>query len=90
MAGIGDATFRWTQGEDNLTTYAGNHGFGIQFCKTCGSTLCGVYEGRVMGVTLGCVNGDPGVKIGRHIYVGSKATWDIIPEGVPHFDEAAD
>jgi hypothetical protein len=35
------------------------------------------------------VNGDPEVEIGRHIFVGSKAAWEIIPEGVVQFDGAA-
>ena len=57
------------------------------FCGRCGSTLSGIYEGRVHGITLGCVNGDPGVKIGMHIYVGSKAPWEVMPEGVRQFEE---
>jgi hypothetical protein len=33
------------------------------------------------------VNGDPEIEIGMHIFVGSKATWDVIPEGVILFEE---
>ncbi|MFT5484990.1 MAG: hypothetical protein ACI9GW_003660, partial [Halieaceae bacterium] len=29
------------------------------------------------------------VKIGRHIFVGSKAAWEVIPEGVTAFEEGA-
>ncbi len=82
-------TFEWLAGKELLTSYVGKGGFGLQFCRQCGSTLCGVFRGTVHGVTLGCVNGDPGVEIGRHIYVGSKAAWEIIPEGVPQFKGAA-
>lgn len=28
------------------------------------------------------------LKLARHIYVGSKASWEIIAEGVPQYDEA--
>lgn len=80
-------TFKWTSGESLLSSYVGEHGFGIQFCSKCGSTLCGVFENNVHGVTLGCVNGDPGLQIGRHIFVGSKASWEVMPEGVVQFDE---
>ena len=31
--------FEWTAGSDNLQTYTGVEGFGISFCKTCGSNL---------------------------------------------------
>ncbi|MBL4632843.1 MAG: GFA family protein [Kofleriaceae bacterium] len=79
--------FRWLSGADLLTSYIGKHGFGLQFCSSCGSTLCGIFEGVIHGVTLGCVNGDPGVEIGRHIYVGSKAKWEVLAEGVPQYEE---
>lgn len=79
--------FIWLSGEDQLTSYRSNDGFGLQFCKICGSTICGTHNGTVHGVTLGCINGDPDVEIGMHIYVGSKARWEIIPEGVTQFQE---
>ena len=81
------AEFKWVKGEHLLTSYIGNHGFGLQFCSKCGSTLSGVYKGAVHGVTLGCVNGDPEVEIGQHIYVGSKAEWEVMPDGVTIFEE---
>jgi len=79
--------FSWVAGEDLLTSYSSNAGAGLQFCRVCGSTLCGTFEGRVIGVTLGCVDGDPGVTLGMHIYVGSKASWETIPDGVPQYEE---
>ena len=79
--------FTWLSGRDLLTTYSGEHGFGLQFCSKCGSTLCGVFDGVVHGITLGCLNEDPDIEIGRHIYVDSKACWEVIPEGVPQFKE---
>ena len=81
--------FRWLSGEDLLTSYVGKHGFGLQFCSECGSTICGIYDEAIHGVTLGCVSGDPDVEIRKHIFVGSKASWEIIPDGVVTFDEAA-
>jgi hypothetical protein len=70
-----------------LTTYDSGEGFGHQFCSRCGSTLCGIYERRVHGITLGCVDVDPGVKIWKHIFVGSKAPWEVMLEGVRQFEE---
>jgi len=81
--------FQWLAGEGMLTSYIGEHGFGLQFCQKCGSTLCGVYNGTVHGVTLGCVNGDPEIEIGHHIFVGSKAKWEIMPEGVVQYAEGS-
>ena len=67
--------------------FVGKHGFGLQFCKLCGSTLCGVFDGQIHGVTLGCLNGDPEVELGMHIYVGSKAKWETLPEGVTQYEK---
>ena len=80
--------FQWVSGEKSLTSYVAKHGFGLQFCSKRGSALSGVYKGVVHGVTLGCVNGDPEIELGRHIYVGSKASWEVIAEGVPQYEES--
>lgn len=79
--------FSWVTGENLLTRYESNSGAGLQFCSKCGSTLCGTYKGEIHGVTLGCVDGDPGISLERHIFVGSKASWESIPEGVPQYEE---
>ncbi len=75
-------TFHWTAGEQLLSRYESQQGFGLAFCSRCGSTLCGIFKGAVHGVTLGCINGDPHLQISRHIHVASKAEWDVVPEGV--------
>ena len=79
--------FKWVSGEELLTSYVGEHGYGLQFCKNCGSTLSTIYKDEILQVSLGCVNGDPDIEIGQHIFVGSKASWDVIPEGVTQFEE---
>mgnify|MGYP002700470803 CR=1 FL=1 len=79
--------FEWISGEDLLTSYLNKDGFGLRFCSKCGSTLCGIHNETVHGVTMGCINGDPKIEIGRHIYVGSKARWEVIPEGVKQYEE---
>ena len=86
-AEIAPGSIEWMSGEDKLTTYTGSQGFGLQFCSRCGSTLCGIYRGEVHGVTLGCINGNPEIEIGMHIFVGSKASWEVIPDNVVQFDE---
>lgn len=79
--------FKWVSGQDLLNSYVSKHGFGLQFCSKCGSTLCGIYNGSIHGVTLGCLNGEPEIEIGKHIYVGSKANWEVMPEGVIQYIE---
>lgn len=73
--------FTWQKGEDLLTYYASNDAWGKFFCRQCGSTLCGAHNGEIHGVTLGCVNGQPDVKLQMHLFVGSKADWEELPQG---------
>ena len=80
--------FTWLQGEEMLTCYESQPGFGLQFCKKCGSTLCGTHNGAVHGIMLGCLNEDPQIEIGYHLFAGSKAKWEILPSGVKIFEEA--
>lgn len=82
--------FTWSQGEHLLSSYETHPEFGLQFCSLCGSTLCGTHNGVVHGVTLGCLNGNPDIEIGYHIYVASKAVWEVIPQGVTTYNEGAE
>lgn len=79
---IEPGSLRWIRGEDRLTSYVGAHGAGKQFCSLCGSMLCGIVGGEIHGIALGCLDGDPGIEIEMHIFVGSKASWDVIPSDV--------
>jgi hypothetical protein len=79
--------FSWAIGADELTKYAFTKDWNLAFCRTCGSTLCGILDGKVHGVALGTVDGDPGVQIAVHTFVGSKAPWDHIGGSAPQFEE---
>jgi len=79
--------FSWVIGEVELTKYTSALGWGLAFCRICGSTLCGMFNGKVHGVTLGTVDGDPGVQIEMHTFVESKAPWDHIGGSAPQFKE---
>ena len=81
------ASFRWLAGEDQLTRYSSQPDWGLCFCSVCGTTLCGTHKDQVHGVALGTVNGDPGVTIQAHIFVGSRAPWDHIGGPAPQFEE---
>ncbi|HEX2463039.1 MAG TPA: GFA family protein [Thermoanaerobaculia bacterium] len=86
-AEIEPGSLSWVNGEGNLTRYESAPGWGLAFCRTCGTTLCGMQGDQVHGVTLGSVDGDPGVEIEMHIFVASKAPWDHIGGDAPQFDE---
>jgi hypothetical protein len=85
-AEVEPGSFAWEAGEGELRFYESVHGWGICFCGTCGTTLAGMHAGAVHGVTLGSVDGDPGVRIAMHIFVGSRAPWDHIGGDAPQFE----
>jgi hypothetical protein len=86
-AAVAPGAFEWQSGEAMLSSYVSQEGFGLSFCSRCGSTLCGTYKGDVHGVTLGCVDGNPDIEIGMHIFVDSKAHWEKLPEGGVQYAE---
>lgn len=86
-AEVAPGSFSWISGEELLTQYESGAGWGLCFCRTCGTTLCGLHEGTVHGLTLGSVDGDPGVQIAMHIFVESRAPWDHIGGTAPQFAE---
>jgi hypothetical protein len=85
-AEIEPGSFSWLSGESELRAYESVPGWGLRFCGVCGSTLCGTHDGEVHGITLGCVEGDPGVEIQMHIFVGSRAPWDHIGGTAPQYE----
>jgi len=84
-----DACFEWVSDTNDLKVYKSVEGWGLAFCSNCGTSLCGIFRDQVHGVTLGGVDGDPGVQIEQHIFVGSKAPWDHIGGNAPQFEEHA-
>lgn len=88
-ANIDPEKFQWLSGEDLVKNYQLPSGDGWCFCAECGSTLAGTEDGVVTSVTLGTIEGDPKVRAGSHIFVGSKAPWFEITDDLPQFDEYA-
>jgi len=78
--------FSWQTGQELLSTYKADKEHGIQFCSQCGSTLGGTFNDEVCWISLGCVEGDPEITLGKHIFVGSKAAWETIPTDVIQYD----
>jgi hypothetical protein len=86
-ARVAQGDFQWVSGEDTLKSYVSEQGFGLLFCGTCGSTLCGTFDGSIHGIVLGCLNEDPELEEIHHIFVDSKASWEVMPSDVTKFSE---
>ena len=81
---------RVVEGATELRTWAPEGGFEKLFCGSCGSALFSRPGGteEIVGVRLGSLDGDPGVRPEWHQYVAYAAAWEAIPDdGLPRYDE---
>ena len=87
-ASVSRSRFRWLSGEDLLTAYRSSDNVTKTFCSVCGSNLASFYADRpdVVGIPLGGLEQDPGARPEAHIFVGSKAAWHEISDGLPQFE----
>jgi len=64
------------------------------FCSRCGSSLffgdIDDEERPYIGLAAGTLDDDPGIRPMFHIFVGSKAPWETIHDGLPQLEEAED
>jgi hypothetical protein len=86
-------SFRLTAGEEHLRAWAPEGGAEKLFCGLCGGHLfsrvpaTGGDPPRI-GVRLGAVDGDPGIRPQWHQYVAYAASWEEIPDdGLPRYPE---
>ena len=84
-ATIPTASFRFLVGEELLKEWESSPGKRRCFCGRCGSPILKRNDARpeTLRLRLGTLDTDPGVKPSKHIYVGSKAPWVEIKDGLP-------
>lgn len=82
--------FRWVQGESELAAYQAPNGTVRRFCKHCGSSLTFAPSAEaveIIEITLGSLDSNLERLPDAHIYVGSKADWDLISDNLPQYEE---
>jgi hypothetical protein len=86
-------SFRLVQGEELVTCWdPGGGGFEKCFCSRCGSALFSrnAQTGEDLGVRLGTVDGDPGIRPQKRQFTDYAAVWEAIPDdGLPRFAETS-
>lgn len=89
-ASVAEDALRVVAGADLVTEYPDKNESFRAFCARCGSPVFKRHPKRgSTRVRLGTIDGDPGARPEAHIWVGSKAPWDAIPDdGLPRYDEA--
>jgi hypothetical protein len=88
-ASVRSADFRLISGEHLLTFYTSSPGNHRGFCRVCGSPIVSRFDAypSVLGLPLGALDDDPGVRPQMHVHVASKAPWFTISDDLPQFAE---
>ena len=89
-ARVDPASFRVTAGEERLRAWRPDGGAEKWFCGDCGSALFSRSTGEDgwIGVRLGAIDGDPGIRPSARQFVRYAAAWEPIPDdGLPRHDE---
>jgi hypothetical protein len=84
------AAFHVRAGADAVRTWDPGDGLPKSFCSRCGGHLfSGDPNGSgTVGVRLGAVDGDPGIRPQWHQWVESAPDWEPIPDdGLPRFPQ---
>ena len=83
------ADFSLVAGESDIGSYQSSPGVLRTFCKRCGSRLQFIRESKpkAFWLAIGTLDDDPMVRPSLHIFVGSKAPWFEITDGLPQHAE---
>ena len=84
-------SFRVVQGEDRMRAWTPASGAAKYFCGDCGSALFSATseDPPAVGVRLGAVDGDPGIRPSAHQFVAYAAAWEALPDdGLPRYPES--
>ena len=81
-------TMTLTQGEDSLLVVGDADGCHAARCEKCLSLLYYTgYEGKIR-LPYGALTDEPALKPTAHMFVGSKASWHVILDDLPQYDES--
>lgn len=70
--------FKWTAGEKHIRSYSSPSGFKSDFCAQCGSPVPNISSnGDAYWVPAGLLSEMVDTKVAAHVYVGSRANWDV-------------
>ena len=72
--------FRITAGDEHVRTWAPESGFPKSFCSVCGSALFSGGGELPVGVRMGTLDEDPGVRPSYRQWLESAAVWEAVPD----------
>lgn len=76
---IAEAHFRWVDGQEYISSWVKDTGFRSDFCSHCGSPVPNPLGSTAYyWVPAGLLEEDVQLSVSAHLFVGSKASWDVI------------
>ena len=85
------AQLSWSAGEDLVRKFESASGFKSHFCSRCGSPLPNLTANdSAWWVPVGLLEDDERLELGAHLFIGSRASWDVIADTGEHYDEMPD
>ena len=88
---IGASQLHWIRGESSISKYVTDTGFKSHFCSSCGSPVPNlILDDSAYWVPVGLLDDRGELELVAHLFVGSRASWDTLADGVEHFEEMPD
>lgn len=89
FAGVLRDQFRYVAGSGDTSEYASSSSHRRVFCTECGSNILVALDSEpdALYLSMSTIEGDPPRPRGYHIFVGSKAPWYQISDGLEQYEE---
>ena len=85
------AQLSWIEGEALVQKFESDTGFKSHFCSRCGSPLPNLTAAdSAWWVPVGLLEETEELQVAAHLFVGSRAAWDVIVSSGEHFDQMPD
>jgi hypothetical protein len=85
---INVAQFRWISGQNEISAFQSETGYKSEFCRHCGSPLPNLTrDDSAYWVPVGLLEDTWDISVAAHVFVTSRAHWDVIPDAAEHFDQ---
>lgn len=73
--------FRWLSGAEHISSWVKDTGFRSDFCSKCGSPVPNPLRSTsYYWVPIGLLDDEQKLQIAAHVFVGSKASWEVISQ----------
>ena len=86
---VGAENLRWLSGHEHVSSWVKDTGFRSDFCSKCGSPVPNPLRSTpYYWVPIGLLDSEQPLEIAAHLFVGSKALWDVIASQGTRYETA--